>query len=165
VLCLKKGISKGMRKTKFDVNFEIWQKVISALLDVGSNQLAPIIQGFSKSIDQINSWVTDNKFPVPKSEIAKGLEQGINELSLLIGDLEPEFRSKAFSAYYEAVNSVNPDYFEKLNAKIQRIIKRGQIKTESEFYLLRNRLDQIEGNGTHEENTISELLGQYETKA
>jgi hypothetical protein len=154
-----------MRKTKFDVNFEIWQKVVEALSDVGSNELAPIIQGFSKSIGQINSWASNNKFPAPKSEIAKGLEQGINDLSSLIGDLEPEFRSKAFGAYYEAVNSVNPDYFEKLNNKIQRIVKRGHIKTDSEFYLLRNRLDQIEGNGAHEENTISELLGQYETKA
>ena len=162
---LKKGIAKDMRKTKFDVNFEICQKVVAALSGVGSNELAPILQGFSKSLDQINSWLIDNKFPAPKSEIGKGLEQGINDLSVLIGDLEPKFRSKAFTAYYDAVNSVNPDYFEKLNAKIQRIIKRGQIKTESEFYLLRNRLDQIEGKGTHEENTISELLGQYEIQA
>jgi len=52
-----------------------------------------------------------------------------------------------------------------LNSKIQRILKRGKIKTESEFYLLRNRLDQIEGNGTQEEKTAYELLGHYETNA
>ena len=84
-----------MRKTKFDVNFEICQKVVAALSGVGSNELAPILQGFSKSLDQINSWLIDNKFPAPKSEIGKGLEQGINDLSVLIGDLEPKFRSKA----------------------------------------------------------------------
>jgi len=154
-----------MRKTKFDVNLEICQKVLVALSGIGSEQLAPIIQGFSKSIEQINGWVTDNKFPAPKSEIAKGLEQGINDLSLLIEDLEPNFRSKAFGAFYESVNSVNPDYFEKQNAKIQRVIKRSKIKTESEFYLLRNRLDRIEGTGTHEEKTLIELVGQYEIQA
>ena len=154
-----------MRKTKFDVNLEICQKVLEALSDIGSEQLAPIIQGVSKSIDQIKGWVNDNKFPAPKSEIAKGLEQGINDLSLLIDDLEPNFRSKAFSAFYQAVNSVNPDYFEKQNAKIQRVIKRGKIKTESEFYLLRNRLDRIEGNGSHEEKIISDLVGLYEIQA
>jgi hypothetical protein len=154
-----------MRKTKFDINFAICQKLVAALSGVGSTQLAPIIQGFSKSIDQMNSWVIDNNFPVSKSEIAKGLEQGINDLLLLIADIEPELRSNAFSVFYEAVNSVSPDYFKKLNAKIQRIFKRGEIKTESEFYLMRNRLDQIEGNGTQEEKTIIDLLGDYESKA
>jgi hypothetical protein len=154
-----------MRKTKFDVNFETCQKLVAALSGIGSNQLSPIIQGFSKSIEQINNWLIDSKFPVPKSEIAKGLEQGINDLSLLIAELEPEYRSKAFSAYYEAVNSVSPDYFVKLNSKIQRILNRGKIKTESEYYLLRNHLDQIEGKGTQEEKAVYDLLGDYETNA
>ncbi|WP_432453757.1 MULTISPECIES: hypothetical protein [unclassified Agarivorans] len=154
-----------MRKTKFDMNLAICQKVLEAFSDIGSEQLAPIIEGFSKSIDQIKGWVNDNNFPAPKSEIAKGLEQGINDLSLLIEDLEPNFRSKAFSAFYQAVNSVNPDYFEKQNAKIQRVIKRGKIKTESEFNLLRNRLDRIEGNGSHEEKIISKLVELYEIQA
>jgi len=100
-----------MRRTKFDVNFEICQKLVPALSEVGSKELAPILQGFSKSIDQINRWVIDNELPVPKSELAKGLEQGINDLSSLISDVDPEFRANAFRAYYESVNSVSPDYF------------------------------------------------------
>jgi len=107
----KKGFSESMRRTKFDVNFEICQKLVPALSEVGSKELAPILQGFSKSIDQINRWVIDNELPVPKSELAKGLEQGINDLSSLISDVDPEFRANAFRAYYESVNSVSPDYF------------------------------------------------------
>jgi len=154
-----------MRKTKFDAYFEICQKLIAELSGLGSKELQPLIDGFSNSIDQIDAWEIDARFPAPKSEIAKGLEQGVNELPLFFEELESGLRSKAFHVYYSAVNSVIPDYQEKIKNKIQRIIKRGKINSESEFYLLRNRLDQIESSGTNEESLVSDLLGQYETKA
>lgn len=151
-----------MQKTKFDVYFEIYQKVADEFSDTGSKKLSSIIESFSKSIEQINSWVTENKLPAPKSEIAKGLEQGLNELPLLFEDIEPELQEKVFGKFYDVVNSVIPDYFEKIDAKIQGIIKRGKIKSDSEFYLIRNWLDQIEGSGTKEESTVSGLLDKYE---
>jgi hypothetical protein len=157
--------SADMRKTKFDTYFEICQRVVAALSDTESKQLSEFIGSFSESVDQISAWVAEKTFPTPKSEIAKGLEQGINELPLLLEDLEPHHRSKALAAYWGAVNSVVPDYSAKFYAKIQSILKLGSIKTESEFYLLRNRLDQIEGSSSEEESAINELLGQYEAKA
>lgn len=62
------------------------------------------------------------------------------------------------------MDSVIPDYAERLAKNIQRILKRGYIKSESEFYLLRNRLDKIEGSGSEEESVIDRLLAQYETE-
>lgn len=154
-----------MRKTKFDAYFEICQELVAELSGLGSKELQPLIDGFSKSIEKIGVWEADNNFPVPKSEIAKGLEQGVNELPQFFEEIEPGLRANAFHAYYSAVNAVIPGYQEKLANRIQRIIRRGKIKTESEFYLLRNRLDQIEGGGTNEESIVSELLGKYEAKA
>ena len=154
-----------MRKTKFDAYFEICQKLVAELSGLGSKGLQPLVDGFSDSIDQINVWVTDNTFPAPKSEIAKGLEQGVNDLPQFFEEIEPNLRATAFHAYYSAINSVIPDYQEKLSNKIQRIIGRGKINSESEFYLLRNRLDQIEGSGTNEESLLYELLERYEAKA
>lgn len=154
-----------MRKTKFDIYFEICQRLVAELSGLGSKELQPLIDGFSNSIDQISAWVADNKLPAPKSEIATGLEQGVNELPMFFEEMEPDLRASAFRAYYSALDSIVPDYQEKLSSRVQRIIKRGKINSESEFYLLRNRLDQIESSGTNEESLVSALLGQYEAKA
>lgn len=153
-----------MRKTKFDLYFEICQRLVTALSNIDSARLSTIVDSYSKAVDQISEWVSEEKNPVPKSAIAKGLEQGVNDLPMLIDDLEPPIRSAALTAYWAALDSVIPDYAERLSKNIQRILKRGYIKSESEFYLLRNRLDKIEGSGSEEESVIDQLLAQYETE-
>ncbi len=157
--------SDQMRKTKFDLYFEICQRLVTALSNIDSARLSTIVDSYSNAVDQISEWVSEEKNPVPKSEIAKGLEQGVNDLPLLIDDLEPPIRSAALAAYWDTLDSVIPDYAERLAKNIQRILKRGYIKSESEFYLLHNRLDQIEGSGSEEELVIDQLLTQYETEA
>ena len=159
------GNLKFMRKTKFDVYVEICQRLVADLSGLGSKELQPLIDGFSNSIDQISIWKAENKFPAPKSEIATGLEQGVNELPMFFEEMEPGLRAKAFHSYYSALNAVVPDYQEKLSNRVQLIIKRGKINSKSEFYLLRNRLDQIESSGTNEESLVSAIMGQYEAKA
>lgn len=159
------GKLKLMRKTKFDVYFEICQRLVAELSDIESKELQLLIDGFSISIEQISVWVANNSFPAPKSVIAAGLEQGVNELPMLFEEMKPSLREKAFQTYYNTLNEVVPNYQEKLSSRVQRIIKRSKVKSESEFYLLRNRLDQIEGSGVKEEFLISAILGQYEAEA
>ncbi|MDP2595470.1 hypothetical protein [Alteromonas stellipolaris] len=154
-----------MRKTKFDVYFEICQKLVAELSDLESKELQPLIDGFSDSIEKISVWVANNSFPAPKSVIATGLEQGVNELPMFFEEMKPSLREAAFQTYYSTLNEIVPNYQEKLSSRVQRIIKRGKIKSESEFYLLRNRLDQIEGSGVKDEFLISAILGQYEAEA
>lgn len=159
------GKLKLMRKTKFDVYFEICQRLVAELSDLGSKELQTLIDGFSNSIEQISVWVANNNLPAPKSVIATGLEQGVNELPLFFEEMKPSLRETAFQTYYSILNEIVPNYQEKLSSRVQRIIKRGKIKSESEFYLLRNRLDQIEDSGVKEEFLVSAILGQYEAEA
>ena len=159
------GKLKLMRKTKFDVYFEICRRLVTELSALGSKELQPLMEGFSNSIDQISIWVANDKFPAPKSVIATGLEQGVNELPLFFEEMEPSLRETVFQTYYSALDEIVPDYQEKLSNRVQRILKRGKIKSESEFYLLRSRLDQIEGSGVKEEFLVSAILGQYEAEA
>ncbi len=50
-----------------------------------------------------------------------------------------------------------------MNRRIKRTLSRGKINSESEFYLLQNRFDTLEGSDTEEASGISELLGEYES--
>ena len=154
-----------MRKTRFDSFYEICQKLLASFSDMQIEELQVLMSGFKLSIEQINTWVSNDCFPATKSQIANGLEQGINELPLLFQELPDDVRSTAFQVYYSSVNSVIPGYHEKLRNRHQRILTQGKIQSDSDFYLLRNRLDKIEGNGTTEENRVLQLLGQYEAKA
>jgi hypothetical protein len=152
-----------VRKTKFDTYFDICEKLVPALASLESQRLAPMLEGLSSSITQIKNWLNDGVLPASKSDIATGLEQGVNELPLFIENIEPNLREEAFTRYHFTLNSVIPNYQEKMSVRIKRTLARGKINSESEFYLLRNRFDAIEDSESEESHVISELLGNYES--
>ncbi len=90
-----------MRKTKFDIYFDIGEKLVPALLTLKSRQLGPVLDGFSSSLMQIKNWLNEDTFPTSKSALANGLEQGINELPFFIENMESNLRAEAFNIYYQ----------------------------------------------------------------
>ena len=63
-----------------------------------------------------------------------------------------------------AVASGEPDWNDQQQAELRRVLKNGKIRNEDEFYLLRWRLDQIEGSpaAREEEAALVILLDLYE---
>jgi hypothetical protein len=58
-----------------------------------------------------------------------------------------------------------PGYWDKHDKKIDAIIKRNTIRSEGEFYIIRNYLDRFEANGNKEQyEKIDKLLFEYEFK-
>jgi hypothetical protein len=85
-----------------------------------------------------------------KSAIAAGLEQGARELPMLIGSLDLEYRAFAMQALSKALLSHYPDFASKNAQRLAAVLSKGIIRTESQFFLVHHRIDELEGVGGSE---------------
>ncbi|KGM38520.1 hypothetical protein JY96_21675 [Aquabacterium sp. NJ1] len=82
---------------------------------------------------------------VTKSVIASGIEQGIREMPLLLQALPEQVRVVASQALCSALQQYAPDVQAKDMERLKKVVARGKIKGESEYYLVRHHIDALEG--------------------
>lgn len=101
------------------------------------------------------------------SEIASGLEQGLRETPHIIAAVSEQYRHKVSQAFYNAIAADYPDFFSKDSRRADKVLARGHIKTESEFYLVRHLVDTLEGDpsATARLQQLYTMLGAYELRA
>ena len=100
---------------------------------------------------------------VTRSQIAAGLEQGLRDLPMMIVGHPGRVRTVAFSAYRHALQTEYPDFIEKDRQRLAKVLKRGSVRSESEWYLLQHRVDEIEGTAECEEELglLYKLMDDY----
>jgi hypothetical protein len=93
---------------------------------------------------------------VTRSQLTQGLEQGLREMPLLFHSLAPQHRLPALKAYHAALESNFPRFLVGERKRLARVVGRGRISGESEFYLVRHAIDVGEGGGT-DSNSLGKL--------
>lgn len=93
---------------------------------------------------------------VSKSAIAAGLEQGVREMPMIFGCLAMKDRAFAKDALSKALLSHYPDFASKNAARLAAILSTGVIRSENQFFLVRHRIDELEGI-TGSETQLAEL--------
>ena len=56
-----------------------------------------------------------------------------------------------------------PDFLERDKERLAKVLSRGHVRSENEWYLLQHRLDEIEGDPQHQEEIekLWELMDSY----
>lgn len=74
-----------------------------------------------------------------------------------------EVRSAAISAYRDAIQAEYADFLEKDKQRLTKVLARGNVRTESEWYLLQHRVDEIEGVAEYEEELglLYRMMDEY----
>ncbi|MCX7360861.1 MAG: hypothetical protein NTV97_03105 [Alphaproteobacteria bacterium] len=108
-------------------------------------------------------WV-DLKAKVPRSSIATGLKQGLRETPRILHGFPDPIREHLLKAFQRILLEEAPDFFPDEGNKLVGIVKRGRIRNEDEYYLVRHRADEIEGRVAHEDEVavLLRLLDGYE---
>ncbi|VWX56074.1 conserved hypothetical protein [Burkholderiales bacterium 8X] len=84
--------------------------------------------------------------PKPKSsQIAAGLEQGWREMLDLLSAVSKERRRAVADAWFAACEHAYPEFLSADSARRARVLERGKIRTEGEFYRVRYEVDVLEG--------------------
>jgi hypothetical protein len=99
---------------------------------------------------------------VTKSKVAAGLEQGLNEIPLILATASPRARA----AFNDALVGHYPEFLETQLLRLRKVIERGSIRSEREFYLSRHAIDLLEGDSASRSmlQQLYELVGRYESR-
>ena len=79
------------------------------------------------------------------SQIITGLEQGLKEMPGLIGRVDIQWRGAVSKALHDALTAEYPEFLQLETARLEKVMARGKIRTEAECYLVRYRIDVLEG--------------------
>ena len=90
-----------------------------------------------------------------RSQFAAGLEQGLRDTPDFIAMISPEWRAQVAKALNCAIQTVYPEFISKDAERLEKIRARGRIRTDSEYYLIRHKIDVLEG--TSDTGLLTEL--------
>jgi hypothetical protein len=126
------------------------QKIVAAYERFGAD-IADVSDQWAQQLHRTSSGVAGSvsvllaKDGAPKSsQVASGLEQGLRETPDIIAAVSAQWRPAVAQAFRNAIAAEYPDFFSKDSQRLDKILTRGHIKTESEFYLVRHFVDALE---------------------
>ena len=160
-------ISPSRPSTRFEKLAEVYAQLGAEFRNLGNATLVGIADAWAKSLSQMHSMLRENNPPIKRSALIAGLEQGLRETPLMLSTLPEAQRRLALKTFRRVVESNAPGFFEREREAIDKIIAREKIKNEREWYLIRHRVDEIEGDASRvsELAALCKLIDAYENAA
>jgi hypothetical protein len=150
------------RQTKFDTLVAVFERLHSDLAEVPDPFATTLCENW-------RAWKVqclNTALEVKRSDLTRGLEQGLREMPLLFHSLAPEHRPMASKAYHAALESNYPAFLGMERERLAKVLTRGRISGESECYLVRHAIDIGERGGTDANNLrqLYRLVNDFEFK-
>ena len=100
------------------------------------------------------------------SKMSAVLEQNLLELPMWLESMDPSSRLAASNALAMAIRENLPAFQAEHDERLAKVLARGSIRGESEFYLVRHAVDIAEGNveQTSELSALYALIEKFETR-
>ena len=152
-------------RTKLEKLLAVW----AMFADQTRGTADPEVQELHRVAAGVPQFVEAARLRVPKptnSQIASGLEQALREIADL-GGVKVQSRAPVWRAIQQALSAEYPEFLSFDAERLAKVMKCGRIRTDAEFYLVRHRIDVVEGERKHEEELekLYALVGDYETRA
>lgn len=161
----------ALRSTKLAVEahelLQRYEAVLAVVRRVQSPKAISFVETVTESLRQIRELLQASPSRVPLSKILTGLRQGLRETPRMMQSVLAEAPPSLRAEVIEVVNGQKtPAFLEDQAEKARKVLARGSIRNEDEWYLLRWRLDQIEGSSTHRQECelLAKLLDTYESR-
>jgi hypothetical protein len=139
-------------------NVELAKSAYAPALELERNWIA--------AREKFSGWLSDPNAQITRSMLVQGLKQGLRDLLLVMNGWPLEYRQSLIRALRQITEGELPAYFSQESQKLARIVGRGRVRSEAEYYLVRHRVDEIEGLEANisEVDTLLKLLDQFEAK-
>lgn len=149
------------KRSKYDKLFAVFESLCAQLAAVPDDNARGQISSWEKAKVQYAQWLSDPQSGVTRSKVAAGLEQGLRETPQRLQRIAPQWRGQAVAALQAAIENEFPEFGAKQQDILSKVLSRGSIRGESEFYLVRHEIDRLEGT-TGAEALLSKYYGLLE---
>jgi hypothetical protein len=149
--------------TKLEKLLAVYARFADAIREIPDAKTQDLHRAFS----EVPQFVARARQQATNSQIAAGLEQGLRELQDLSGSIDAQWRWAVSRALHDALTREYPEFLVVDAERLQKIQQRGCIRTEAEFYLVRHRIDVLEGEPELADQLarLYALVGAYESGA
>ncbi|MGL6313240.1 hypothetical protein [Vibrio sp. WXL103] len=134
---------KVMRKTKYDKYRLICERLSGDLKNVPEDSIKEILASWELSFAQLDVELSNPETTIKKSLVTAGIEQGLIDTYYVILELPDESRYEAKKYFVEACSDFEPTFLERITDRSGKILKRGKIRNESEWYIVRSKVDDL----------------------
>ena len=115
-------------------------------------------------------FIADVRARNPKttsSQVGAGLEQGLRETPQLIRGIAPEWRAFVSRAFHDSLIQEYPAFLVLEEEKLKKVLARGKIRSEAEFYRVRHEIDVLEGDPSRQSELVKlyALVDTFESRA
>ena len=144
------------------------QKLL-AVFDAFHTSLEALPGDYSKALifnwKQTRSFYTNIPEGVRPSKLASGLEEALLEMLMLFEAAPSEQRTAINKAFYQTLAKYHPEFLSKQQGRFEKILAKGRISRESEYYVIRHYVDIYEDNQEHCDllNRLYQLIDLYES--
>ena len=148
--------------TRYDKLLATFEDLIAAISDVQEPMIAVLCSSWESTK---NGYEQALRSGATKSQIASGMEQGLRELPMLFHEVSGEHRARLLNVLHIAVAKNFPEFFKKDAALLASIVERKKIRNAREYYLVRHRIDELEGDASNfgERERLYKLVDQFES--
>jgi hypothetical protein len=152
------GLNTDMAASKpsprFDSALAAWQALIEGLQPIPSPMVQLLVSTWPATRQKMDEMLLQPG--MTRSRLADGIEGGLRETPTAWGHEPPDIRQAVMRVWQNAIETHYPAFFEKEQLRINKVLTRGKIRTEAEFYLIRHQIDCLE-----ETRNDPDLLARY----
>lgn len=129
-------------KTKYDKLLAVYEDLVAAISVVHDPLVVSFCSGW-KSMR--NAYDQALESGVSKSALAFGMEQGLRELPIVFRGVAGDEGTRLLNDLHKAVIANYPEFIKEDVAILATILTRSKIRNAREYYLVRQRIDELEG--------------------
>jgi hypothetical protein len=148
-------------KTKYEKLFAAYEEYTQAIAGLDDPMAAMLCASWETTKRTYErALASDGR----KSQLAAGMEQGLRELPMALR-AEGGKHAAILEALHRAIARNVPDFFEQDEARLAAIVERSAIRNAKEYYLVRHRIDALEGDAgaTAERDLLYKLVDRFES--
>jgi hypothetical protein len=163
----KAASKKASRRSQFDAFLAVCDRFSIELIKCGDPQALALAQSWDTAKAKSAKWLENPGSKITRSLLAREMKQGLRETPKILQGLPGQIRHPLMRAFRQILQEEVPHFLSDERDKLARIVKRGRLRNEDEYYLVRHRADEIEGRDAHKEKVavLLGLLDNYEGTA
>ena len=132
-----------MKKDKYTSLMDFYLNLMASFEAFGNQKINSQTSLVRESLKRLQSIAEDSSNKIPKSKIASGIETGVFDTLLIFCNLAPELEKELQNCFYENLSQYYPNFFEELDKKLQRVLKKNSLSSEEEALFVSSYVDYL----------------------